>query len=64
MSNHYRFTKNMTLLIDTDKKTIQIVGSFKFEELEEAKKIISQYENYNLDRDLLVNVKEFFDPAS
>lgn len=54
----------MTLLIDTDKKTIQIVGSFKFEELEEAKKIISQYENYNLDRDLLVNVKEFFDPAS
>lgn len=47
MSKHYRFTDTMTFTIDTDKNTITIHGSYKFEDLEEAKKtVLATYEGY------------------
>lgn len=49
MSTHKRFTDKMTFEIDTDKKTIQIIGSYKYEDLEEAQvKVLCQYEGYTL----------------
>lgn len=47
--SHYRFTENMTFLIDTEKKTIQIIGSYRYEDLEDAQiKVLCQYEGYTL----------------
>ena len=49
MSNHYRFTNTMTFLIDTIKKTIIIIGSYKYEDLREADKtVLSQYQGYTV----------------
>lgn len=49
MSSHHRFTEAMTFLIDTDKKTITIKGSYKFEDLKEAMNgILKQYPEYTL----------------
>ncbi len=53
MTKHYRFTEAMTFLIDTDKKTICIVGSYKQEDLQEAKDtIFKDYLGY-----LIINEK-------
>ena len=38
MSNHYRFTETMIFKVNTDKKTIHISGSYKYEDLEESKR--------------------------
>lgn len=42
----------MIFQVNTDKKTIKIMGSYKFEDLDEVnKKILSQYEDYTIVND-------------
>ncbi len=62
MSNHFRFTETMTFKIDTDKKTITIKGSYKFEDLEEAKiTVLKEYEGFEIvnevDPDLVLTIQ-------
>jgi len=46
--NHYKYTENLQLWVDVNKKTIRVVGSFKYEYLQEAVPIMVEYEGYEL----------------
>ena len=46
---HYRFTDKMTFRIDDENKTIQIIGSYGYDDFgEDEYKLLAKYEGYTL----------------